>query len=384
MKEIFEDLTKKRDTLVKATFSSPREGAEFSRTVLRPVQLKSGARWQSERFAGTKVFHLNLTDEALGGWQDGEGSAYRQIALFSAGKTVTYLRRGAGWKRSEAGNALSAPAVRGNNREKEYLLKEGEAIPAFVDLGVFTADYRIKADKYDKYKQINRFLEIVDDALRGVNKKSFTLLDFGCGKSYLTFFLYHYLVKMRGMNAKIVGYDLKADVVAQCNEIAEKYGYDGLRFYVNDVTKGGLYEGEIDAVVTLHACDVATDYALAFAVERGAEYIFSVPCCQHEVNGSIRAGGDFDLLLRHGLFKERFSALLTDAVRAELLRATGYSVDVLEFVDFSHSPKNVMLRARRTRSVPLASRDFSRVEGIMEKYGFRQSLYRLLSGREGV
>ena len=380
MKEIFDNLALGRDTLVKATFSSPAAGAEFSRIVLRPVLLKGGARWQAERYAGTKVFHRNLTKEELFPWLEGEGSAYRQICLTFAGKTVTFVRRGTGWKKSEAGNTVLSAASRGNNREKEYLLKEGEAIPAFVDLGVFTADYKIKTDKYDKYKQINRFLEIVDDALRGVDKKSFTLLDFGCGKSYLTFFLYHYLVKMRGMDAKIIGYDLKADVVAQCNAIAEKYGYDGLRFYVNDVTKGGLYEGEIDAVVTLHACDVATDYALAFAVERGAKDIFSVPCCQHEVNGSIRRGGDFDLLMKHGLFKERFSALLTDAIRAELLRAVGYSVDVLEFVDFSHSPKNVMLRAHRVRAVE--SPDFSAVADLMKKYRFRQTLYRLLGGKE--
>ncbi len=375
MNELYDFIVENRTGFVKATFSSPAKGGEFARTVLRAVKVKNAA-WQAERFAGTKVFHLNLTDEGLSAWLVGEGAVYGQICVQLEGRTVSFLARKSGYKRVEQKNTLRASAPTGNNREKEYLLKEGEEIPALVDLGVFTPAFRVKSDKYDKYKQINRFVEIVDDELGKSKKEQFTVVDFGCGKSYLTFILYYYLVIKTGRRARIIGYDLKEDVVARCNQIAQKYGYDGLEFYVNDVTKGKLYEGEVDMVVTLHACDVATDYALAFAVEKGARYIFSVPCCQHEVNGSIQKGGEFDLLLEDGLLKERFSALLTDSIRAELLRQKGYAVDVLEFVDFSHSPKNIMLRAHRTGKQ--VKEDFSRVQELMIKYAFSQRLYDLL------
>ncbi len=374
MNGIFTEITASRSQLIKIVFSSPQEGAEFTRVVLRPVNLKN-ARWQAERFAGTKVFHLNLTDETLSLWLEEEGKGYRQIDCSFAGRSVTFLKKGEKYQRKERANNLRATEIGGNNREKEYLLKEGEEILPLVDLGVFTPDFKIKRDKYDKYKQINRFVELVDDEVGKSQKQSFTVIDFGCGKSYLTFILYYYLVVKMGRSARIIGYDLKEDVVKRCNEIAQKYGYTGLEFYVNDVTKGKLYDGEVDMVVTLHACDIATDYALHFAVEHGTKYIFSVPCCQHEVNASIRRGGDFDLLLADGLFKERFSALLTDSVRAEILRQKGYAVDVLEFVDFAHSPKNIMLRAHLAGK--RGKEDFSSVEELMKKYCFTHKLYDL-------
>lgn len=380
MKEIYLTFLQNRNDLLKATFSSPREGAEFARVILRAVTLGKKEMWQAERFAGTKVFHLNLTDEELSVWLNGHGGEYRQICIMLAGRTVTFTLRGGGYKRTETGNALTAPKPRGNNREKNYLLKEGERIPALVDLGVFTEDYKIKSDKYDKFKQINRFTEIVDDALGASEKEEFTIVDFGCGKSYLTFILYYYLTVKKGKRARIIGYDLKEDVVKRCNEIARRYGYDGLSFSVNDVTAGGLYEGKVDAVITLHACDIATDYALSYAIEKNADDIFSVPCCQHEVNGSIRLGGDFDLILGHGLLKERFSALLTDAIRAELLKQCGYAVDVLEFVDFAHSPKNIMLRAHKKAGA--GKRDFSAVQSLVQKYKFRQTLFHILNGED--
>ncbi len=375
MNEIYQQLKNFRNSLVKAVFSSPVAGAEFHRVLLRPVQMKN-ADWQAERFSGAKVFHLNLTDAELLEWLSQVGAQYRQIDCAFSGKSVCFFKRANGYSRKERASAAREVSPQGNNREKEYLLKEGEAIPALVDLGVFTREYKVKADKYDKYKQINRFVELVDDGVRQSNKEEFTVIDFGCGKSYLTFILYYYLVVKMERRARIIGYDLKEDVVARCNGIAQKYGYSGLEFYVNDVTKGKLYEGKVDMVVTLHACDIATDYALAFAVEKGAEHIFSVPCCQHEINGGIKKGGDFDLLLSDGLLKERFSALLTDGIRAELLRQSGYGVDVVEFVDFSHSPKNIMLRAKKTGKAP--KRDFSKVEALLQKYGFSQRLYDLL------
>ena len=209
-------------------------------------------------------------------------------------------------------------ASRSHNREKSYILKEGENIPALVDLGVFTPDMKIVRD----YK-----------------KDEICILDFGCGKSYLTFILYYYFSVKRGLKATIIVYDLKADVVERCGKIAEKYGYTGLEFVHADVTRDVLTDRKIDMIVTLHACDTATDYALHYAITKGADFIFSVPCCQHEINAGIHKGGDLDLLLHHGIIQERLSALLTDSIRAAVLEDMGYQVDMIEFIDFDHSPK---------------------------------------------
>ena len=264
-------------------------------------------------------------------------------------------------------------------------------IEPLIDLGVFTKEGKVVNSKYDKYKQINRFIEIVDDVFRKnpINEgESFNVLDFGCGKSYLTFLLYYYLSVKRKLNVKITGYDLKADVVKKCNELADKYGYNGLKFIVADVKEDKLSDEKIDMIVTLHACDTATDYALDFAVEKEVKYIFSVPCCQHEINAEIRKGGDFDIMLEHGLIKERFSALLTDAIRVKALENAGYSVDCLEFVGFDASPKNLMIRASLAMKEDAAEREKQneKLECLLDKYGASQTLLGLMKseGRDGI
>ena len=234
---------------------------------------------------------------------------------------------------------------------------------------------RIVKAKYDKYRQINRFIELIDDTFSSVEPGALTVMDFGCGKSYLTFILYYYFAVKRGFDVDMIGYDLKSDVVERCNAIAAKYGYTGLRFEVADVSRDKLADRRIDLLVTLHACDTATDYALDYAVRHGAKYIFSVPCCQHEINSTIRKGGDLDILLKHGILKERLSALLTDAIRADVLEDQGYSVDLIEFVDFEHSPKNLMIRAERRRAPREKNR--SRCRELAATYGFSQTFLTL-------
>ena len=274
---------------------------------------------------------------------------------------------------SEGAKRAAAPTE--HNREKEYILREGENIPALVDLGVFTADFKIVRAKYDKYKQINRFIELIDHAFKDYGKDEITILDFGCGKSYLTFILYYYFAVKRGLKANIIGYDLKEDVVSRCGEIAKKYGYTGLEFVHADVTKDVLTDRNIDMIVTLHACDVATDFALHYAIQKKADFIFSVPCCQHEVNSSIHKGGDLDILLKYGIIKERVSALLTDSIRASVLEDMGYNVDMIEFIDFDHSPKNIMIRARRNGKPGTKGR--KQAQDLADVYGFKQTLLEL-------
>ena len=276
-------------------------------------------------------------------------------------------------KRKESKNSFAAEAKE-HDREKAYILKEGENIPALVDLGVFSKDFRIIKSKYDKYKQINRFVELIDDCFSKSRLSDITILDFGCGKSYLTFIVYYYFTQIKKVNARVVGFDLKKDVVENCNKIAKKYGYDNLEFFVNDVTSDRVFTGRADMVITLHACDIATDYALFYAIENRVKYIFSVPCCQHEVNSQIKKGGDFDLLLSHGLFKERFCALFTDSLRAEILTRFGYETDVIEFVDFEHSPKNLMLRCKLKKE---KEPELSDLFELCEKYGTNPTLLKL-------
>ena len=231
-----------------------------------------------------------------------------------------------------------------HNRKKKYILEEGIVVPFLVDLGVMTKEGKIVHARYDKFRQINRFLEFIEDILPQLDKgRKLTILDFGCGKSYLTFAMYYYLCELKKYDVQIVGLDLKEDVIAHCESLARTYGYEGLHFCQGDIAS---YEGvnQVDMVVTLHACDTATDYALAKAVGWGAKVILSVPCCQHELNGQI-ANEMLQPVLSYGILKERMAALVTDAVRAELLKEQGYQVQILEFIDMEHTPKNLLIRA---------------------------------------
>ncbi|MBR2316227.1 MAG: SAM-dependent methyltransferase [Clostridia bacterium] len=377
MSNILTDLTESIDNIVKAVLSQPTKEAEYGKITVKPVMIKGTLRFQLERFKDNKVFHLNLQKEQFIPWfEENADLKYKQILITERERSVHYHLKSSTYGKKISENKTTKDVPLAHNREKAYILKEGENIPALVELGVFTPDFRIVKAKYDKYKQINRFIELVDDEFSKFDKKDITILDFGCGKSYLTFILYYYFAVKRGMNTKIIGYDLKKDVVENCNKIAEKYGYDNLRFVVSDVTKDNLYDEKIDMIVTLHACDTATDYALNYAIGKGAKHIFSVPCCQHEVNKQIKKGGDMDILLKYGIIKERVSALLTDSIRATVLEAMGYTVDVIEFIDFEHSPKNIMLRAKKTKKIN--RKLLETPQELCDKYSFKQTLLELV------
>lgn len=231
-----------------------------------------------------------------------------------------------------------------HNRVKKYLLKEGIPVPFLIDLGVQTPEGQIVRARYDKFKQINRFLEFIEDILPTLSReRTVQIIDFGCGKSYLTFAMYYYLHELQKYDVEITGLDLKEDVIENCNELSRKYGYEKLKFEKGNIAD---YQGkdQVDMVVTLHACDTATDYALEKAVKWNARVILSVPCCQHEVNRQIR-NEELEPVLRYGIVKERIAALVTDALRADMLEMMGYETDILEFIDMSHTPKNLLIRA---------------------------------------
>ena len=377
MARLITDLSSCLDSLTKAVFSQPIDSTDYSKISVRAVTIRGQAGFQLEQFRDNKAFHRNVTPEELLKLvqQELEGR-YRQVLLVTPEQSSQYcLKVNGSYKKSVSAGIAMPAASRSHNREKSYILKEGENIPALVDLGVFTPDMKIVRAKYDKYKQINRFIELVDQAFRDYKKDEICILDFGCGKSYLTFILYYYFSVKRGLKATIIGYDLKADVVERCGKIAEKYGYTGLEFVHADVSRDVLTDRKIDMIVTLHACDTATDYALHYAITKGADFIFSVPCCQHEINAGIHKGGDLDLLLHHGIIQERLSALLTDSIRAAVLEDMGYQVDMIEFIDFDHSPKNLMIRARRGGKKSTAGRE--EAQRLAARYGFTQKLLEL-------
>jgi SAM-dependent methyltransferase len=335
--------------------------------------------YQIEKFTDKQVFHENIEVGMLEGklTECVQGS-YRQLSAWSSMHTfdLKISKKGKvflGKKKSENTKVVN----KSHNNEKNYILKEGMIIEPFIDLGIFTKEGKIVNSKYDKYKQINRFIEIIDDEVKKNDFKELTILDFGCGKSYLTFIVYYYFAHIKKINVKIIGLDLKEDVIKNCNDIAEKYNYENLHFEIGDIN-GFKYNNKVDMVITLHACDTATDYALYNAIKWNTEMIFSVPCCQHEFNDQMKAE-DLSILTRYGIVQERIAALMTDVVRANLLEYLGYKTQLLEFIDIAHSPKNILIRAVKG-NVSKEKRDKALVEvkDLIKQFNFDPTLFKLL------
>ena len=321
-----------------------------SRVRIRPVEIRGERVFQATATVGTKAIHKNYTLEEVLPYVEAsltDGFSQLQIQGQMKDGAVLVSKKGKQTIKTRPHEALEPVKIQSHNRVKQYILKEGIPVPFLVDLGVMNKEGKVHTHSYDKFKQINRFLEFIEDILPSLQKdREVTILDFGCGKSYLTFAMYYYLKELKGYDVNIIGLDLKEDVIKKCSGLARKYGYEKLHFLQGDIAD---YEGvnKVDMVVTLHACDKATDYALAKAVEWDAEVILSVPCCQHELNYRIQN----DLLepvLKYGILKERMSALITDGIRAELLESEGYHTQILEFIDMEHTPKNLLIRAVKT------------------------------------
>ncbi len=339
--------------------------------------------YQIAKYTQKQVFHENLNKEAVTSrlYQLIEG-AYRQVNAFSKeGEHIILIsKKGSPTykeKKKQAG-AESKPTTLDHNRKKNYILGEGQIIPPLVDMGIFTKEGKVVNAMYDKYRQINRFLEILNDEISKRELKQLNVIDFGCGKSYLTFVVYYYLTQVMGIDAHIIGLDLKADVIEKCNRAAQKYNYDNLHFELGDIN-GYKAPFDVDMVITLHACDTATDFALYNAIQWKAKMIFSVPCCQHELNKQMKPKTQ-TIMSRYGIVKERFAALATDAIRGNLLEYMGYRAQLLEFIDFDHTPKNILIRAVRQPVMPKGVREkaLSEIDALIEEFGFEPTLYQLL------
>lgn len=369
-----------KDQIEKMIISNPQAKSEPVKKVI--IEKKKNG-FQIAKYTEKQVFHENIAeDEVIKKSAQIIQGVYRQVNAMSESSEHIILisKKGAcNYKmKKNANDKIVSGTCDGHNRKKNYILQEGMEIEPLVDMGVFTKDGKVVNSMYDKYKQINRFIEILDDEVKKQKLDKVNVIDFGCGKSYLTFVVYYYLTNVLKLQVQMIGLDLKADVIKKCNEAAKKYGYENLHFELGDIN-GYQANFDVDMVITLHACDTATDYALYNAIQWEAKMIFSVPCCQHELNKQI-APQSLELLARYGIIKERFCALATDAIRANLLEYCGYKTQLLEFVDLEHTPKNILIRAIKRGIAPKHVREncLREVEAMKNEFSFEPMLYKLL------
>lgn len=371
------------EKLIQMVLSNTRDAEAGSKCKIRPVMIKGELFFQETMYRGTQVFHENLTaEQALEKITGYLERLFKQAAISCEDREVSILvsKKGTATVKSKKKQTAETKAPRdlSHNREKQYVLREGEPVDFLVGLGVQSEDGHVAKAYYDKFRQINRYLEFIEDILDRLPKdRTLRIIDFGCGKSYLTFAMYYYLHQMQGRNIRVTGLDLKKDVIAHCNELAKKLHYDSLDFQVGDI-KNYDKDNQVDMVVTLHACDTATDYAIEKAVKWGASVIMVVPCCQHELNGQISCE-TLQPVLKYGLIKERMSALFTDALRANLLEQQGYDTQILEFIDMEHTPKNLLIRAvKKSGMKPRKQAQSSDVEELMKFLQVNPTLDKLL------
>lgn len=373
--------------LVDMVISGARGGGDFIKIKVRPVMIRDSLYFQVSRYTDKQVFHENMTAEdaleTLSGWILHD---FRQAQIRMQDEMVTVLvsKKGKATVKSKKAACVETQNLE-HNRKKQYIIEEGTAVPFMIDLGVMTESGKIIRTRYDKYRQINRFLEFIEDILPELpTDRTVHIIDFGCGKSYLTFAMYYYLKVLKHYDIRITGLDLKQKVIEDCQALADRYGYDGLQFLCGDIAD---YNGtdEVDMVVTLHACDTATDYALYKAVKWHASVILSVPCCQHELNRKMQCetlSGAF----QYGLIKERTAALMTDAMRGQLLEMQGYKTQLLEFIDMEHTPKNILIRGVKSKGLlPKAARkqQMENYQKCRDFFGAELTLEKLFKEMEG-
>lgn len=368
--------------LIRVIISNPREKSEgsISKVKMRPVLLNGEIRYQATEYIGSQVIHKNFTDsEAAEYILRMVEYSFKQceivgkemtagILISKKGKITVNIKK----NKCRQIDMKQDGSMLQHNRTRNYILKEGIPVPFLIDLGVMNRQGDIVKSRYDKFRQINRFLEFIRDVEDELPKnREIRIIDFGCGKSYLTFAVYYYLHGLKGLDVSITGLDLKKDVIEKCNRLSDSYGYDKLVFKPGDIAE---YKGQdsVDLVITLHACDTATDYALYKAVTWNSKVILSVPCCQHELNKQIRNKA-MQPVLNYGILKERMSALMTDAIRAEVLKIKGYRTDILEFIDMEHTPKNLLIRAVRSNETG----DVRSLKQMAADYGVTPSIMKL-------
>ena len=352
---------------------------DINKIVIKRVILNNSfCGFQAAEYTKTQVKHINIENNKLHDYLLSKQALYRQYLIKTKSIIVHGIKNGNKLKISIENNNSSCKVDNQNNRQKNYILNDGDHLDFLVEQGVMSSNYRVKADMQHKFRQINRFLEFIKDIESYLpNDRPIHIIDFGCGKSYLTFAVYHYLHNILKKDIYIHGLDLKEQVIIDCNSLAKKLNYDNLFFEIGDISTYNC-PYDVDMVMTLHACDTATDYALYNAIKWNAKVILSVPCCQHELNKQIK-NEDFSSIFKYGIIQERTSSLFTDALRANILELQGYRTQILEFIDIEHTPKNLLIRAIKTGS---PKKDWTKVDNFVEKFSIDPTLYRLLRGNK--
>lgn len=368
------------ETVLRIIFSSQykKDKESFNKVQLKPYISDDVIQYQLTYYFTNRVVHSNLNkDDAINETITLITKIFKQALITTRDKEYHLLSNKSGKVTIIKKDLANYKNVKlSHDREKQYIIRDNIVVPFLVELGVMNINGKVLNDKYDKFKQINRFIEFVDDIVEEFDpNKTIRIIDFGCGKSYLTFAIHYYLTEVKKFNVDIVGLDLKENVIKECNEVVSKYNMKGIKFMVGDIKD--YKESKIDMVVTLHACDTATDYALYNAIKWNAKVILSVPCCQHEVNKQIKAS-KLTGFTEYGIIKERISALITDVSRAELLQYNGYKTQILEFIDMSHTPKNLLIRAIKKDKNVNMNKSRKQLDALKNEFNYEITLERLL------
>lgn len=366
------DLTK----LNRVIFSDPKKDSKYKKGKGIRIQIKNNEVIQFELFTDKQAFHYNVSfDELINFLTDTFNTYFNQAEIETEGYTYRFKMTSKGHLLSNKKKNSASIITLSNNRKKDYLIEEGMIVEPLIDLGVMTKEGKVVKAYFDKFKQINRFLSIIEDVLKDEKKDHLNIIDFGCGKSYLTFIVYYYLTFVKKIKVNMIGLDLKDDVIKKCNQIRDKYNYQNLNFEIGDIS---LYQPKeyVDMIITLHACDTATDFAMYHAIMLKTKYLLSVPCCQHEINLQMKKN-TMPLVSKYGLVKDRMCAILTDSIRANLLEYCGYDVSMIEFIDFAQTPKNILIRAIK-KSDEFNMDSLTLVEDALKDYNIHQTLHDLL------
>lgn len=362
--------------ILSATFSKPTSliheklGKNYEKIKLKIENSSGKTGYFVEMFTKTQVFHQHFSCEQIDSFiNENIGITFKNCVYKTEDKIITLISNKKG-KITKLQQPISnekknldflnerKKSLNSSKKIKNYLLPENKPIPFLQVLGIMNSQGKIISSKYDKFKQINRFLEFINDILPEIQKKEdkiIRIVDFGCGKSYLTFAVHYFLTEIKSLKCEIEGIDLKQDVIDYCNSLVKQLNLQGLVFHTGNICDYKSKQN-LDVVITLHACDMATDFALKYAVEKNAKVILSVPCCQHQINQQIPNLSEFENsvfepLLKWGIIKEKFSSLVTDAIRGEWLENQGYKVQMLEFIDIEHTPKNILIRAVKKQNI---------------------------------
>ena len=350
------------DKLIKIVFSDRKSG-DFNKVIIKPIILKSVKNIQIESFKDNKAFHKNIDLNNLKELEDNLKEYidnFKQILLQIEGSDISFIRKKENFSRKEKESNLIKTSNE-HNKKKQYILNEGDKIDFLIELGLMSIEGKILKSSYNKFKQINKYLEFIDDVIEELKAKKLitdhiNVLDFGCGKSYLTFALYYYLKNYRkDLTFSIVGLDLKKDVIEFCNKLAKKLNYENLEF-LNGNIKDYDKSKEVDLVFSLHACNNATDYSLEKALSLDAKAILAVPCCHHEFFEKIQKNKNSEfyntlkIMADNGVVLDKFATLATDSFRSLSLELCGYKTKMIEFIDMEHTPKNILIRAIKSKS----------------------------------